>query len=49
MMIPSICSRKKLGMLRTIIFSFSDWRFARTAPKMVGDLVFQDSDQPGPF
>src|SRR5437667_12603396 len=46
---PFIRSGKELWMLGTLVFLLTKRSLSRKAPKMVGDFVFQDSDQPGSF
>jgi hypothetical protein len=49
MTLPVIGSLKELTVLRPIIGLFAEWSFTANTPKMIHDLVFQNSDKPGPF
>src|SRR5882724_6515097 len=47
MISPFVCSGKKFVVLERFILGLSDGRLAGDSPKMVRNLIFQNSDQPG--
>jgi hypothetical protein len=47
--LPGSRSFKELAVLGTFIGFFAEWSFADNPPKVIHDLVFQNSDEPGPF
>ena len=49
MPLPLVYSRKKVGMLRAFLKFFSDGSFALRSSKMIDDLMFKNSHQPGSF
>jgi hypothetical protein len=44
MTLPGIGSLKELTVLRAFIGFFAEWSFTANTPKMIHDLVFQNSD-----
>jgi hypothetical protein len=47
MTLPSVRSFKKLAVFRTFVTFLADRSLTPKASKMIYDLMFQDSDQPG--